>query len=552
MTFRRPLAIAALLAAALTAAQPASGQSTDPPGTGPASPLLPPGHWAVEAAARLEAMGLAPDHLPAQAAVPRSAVADALKSAAARVESDREERGRLDAGRRDEERRRAAEHAATDRPSVQLPSTGPVASMVRGWWRRFAAEFPEFGGPGAADPTAETRQTGDTAGAPAVALLGGSAGAGLEMRKGAAGPGLGEFMPDLTGATPLPDRTRAVGRGEAAVGVGGWGAAYIAPMVRIDGARIERAELVLGWRGIRASIGRAEIGWGVGRGGGVIFSGLLPLDRVEISTAAPVRLPGWLELLGPFAFHAFTGPLPSARHPGSPWLAGGSASAKPHPRFTISVHRALVAGGAGVDERMGAGEVFEALIGRNVVGVNQIASTSFRFRLPTEGVIPISVYCEWGAEDTAGAPFDAPGLICGGASPSLPPVPTMTLGLEHAQLGARPANGPPWYRHHMFPGNWAMDEGTLGHPLGGEGRQWLVYSRMSAFGGTLDLDGSAFLRTRTGENLYLPGRAGESRGLMATAVWRVHPRAELRLAGSREAGDGWAESHLEIFSRMLF
>ncbi|MDB4949817.1 MAG: hypothetical protein JWM27_2466, partial [Gemmatimonadetes bacterium] len=45
----------------------------------PASPLLPPEHWAVAAAARAEGMGLVRLYLPSQRAVPRLLVARALR-----------------------------------------------------------------------------------------------------------------------------------------------------------------------------------------------------------------------------------------------------------------------------------------------------------------------------------------------------------------------------------------------------------------------------------------------------------------------------------------
>jgi hypothetical protein len=494
----------------------------------PASPLLAPTHWAVQAAARTEAMGLAPEYLPAQVAVPRHVVAAALANAAERVDD-----------------------------GSANPAT---AGMVEGWLARFREEFPEFRGAGesggAGDGGAGDGGAGDAGaadgGAGAVRLLGSSAGVGSVLARGVGAPGLHEFPPDRTGATPIGDRSELLARAELAAALGGWFTVAATPELATDGARLDRAELTAGWGGVRISAGRAPVGYGPGAGGGVILSGFAPLDRLELSTTTPTRLPGWLGWLGPFAAHTFAAVLPDDRHPGSPWLWGVSASARPHPRFTISGHRALMIGGDGVAEPTTAADIIPAILGKNIVGVNQIASASFRLRLPTEGIAPLAVYCEWGAEDSAGSPFQAPGLICGGYSAALPGLPQVALGLEHAQFGARAEGGPPWYRHHMFPGNWALDEGPLGHPLGGEGRQWLLYGDLAGFAGRLRMDGELFWRERTGENLYVPGREGWSTGVTGELVWRVLPNGDLLLSGSREEGDGWAESRLRILSKIMF
>lgn len=80
----------------------------------PASPLLPPDHWAVRAAERLHELGLAPDWLPAQRAAPLWVVGQTLAGAA-----ERAERG--------------------------APSWAPLA---KAWAARFAVEFPRASGPG--------------------------------------------------------------------------------------------------------------------------------------------------------------------------------------------------------------------------------------------------------------------------------------------------------------------------------------------------------------------------------------------------------------------
>ncbi|HEU4885686.1 MAG TPA: hypothetical protein VFT45_25855, partial [Longimicrobium sp.] len=83
-----------------------------------ASPLLPAGHWAVRAAERAKAMGLAPGWFPAQDAAPRGVVMDALEQAA---------------------------EAGSQR-------SARVAALTQGWVDRFREEFPEYGEDAYGDP----------------------------------------------------------------------------------------------------------------------------------------------------------------------------------------------------------------------------------------------------------------------------------------------------------------------------------------------------------------------------------------------------------------
>ncbi|MFL5539461.1 MAG: hypothetical protein ACJ8J0_10740, partial [Longimicrobiaceae bacterium] len=119
----------------------------------PASPLLPFEHWAVQAARRAEAMGLT-RFFPAQRAVPRSEVAQALAEAARNAEGPAQQR------------------------------------LTAGWVTRFVEEFPEYG--------AASRSAGP------LTLLGGSVAAGFDRATGRLAPiagyqGLGQRP------QPLPD-----------------------------------------------------------------------------------------------------------------------------------------------------------------------------------------------------------------------------------------------------------------------------------------------------------------------------------------------------------
>ncbi|HEX6909765.1 MAG TPA: hypothetical protein VF142_05210, partial [Longimicrobium sp.] len=102
---------------------------------------------------------------------------------------------------------------------------------------------------------------------------------------------------------------------------------------------------------------------------------------------------------------------------------------------------------------------------------------------------------------------------------------------------------------------------TLGHPLGGEGWEAAAYARADLLDARLRLHVRGFARDRSddslnedygGGNLFTPQRTGGSTGFRAEAAYRVRPRAELRAAARREAGDGWSERAFDAAVSVFF
>jgi hypothetical protein len=470
------------------------------------APALEPGHWAVDALRRAEALGLVRDHLPAQRAVPLEVVERALRE-------------------------------AVDAASERRPQLAPLAAE---WHRRLVEEFPGVGG-------GYGRQ-------PAAGLLGVRAGAGVETRRGAAGPGLGEFEPHRSGALPLDDRTTLVGGAELVAVLGEHLGARVAPAVGADGVRLEAVELTAGLGGWTASVGRIPIGYAHGVGGGVTLTGHSALDAFGIQTRTPFRLPWVLGHLGPISFTTHFARLTEERHPGDPYFWSASGQFRPHRRVTLGIHRAAMFGGDHpVEQPVTFGKVVDMLIGR-VAGVgfeDQIVSVSGRLHLPTEAVLPLTAYLEWGAEDAAGAWWAVPGRVIGLESPSLPFAPGVRAGVEYTHFEPSCCNNPKWYRHWSFHGSWAAGDRTLGHPVGGHGKEALVHASAQLLGAALRIDGRGYMRSRGAENLYAPGREGRSTGAAAGVEWRFSPRTELRLAADREDGRGWAETNLRVEGRVF-
>jgi hypothetical protein len=134
--------------------------------------------------------------------------------------------------------------------------------------------------------------------------------------------------------------------------------------------------------------------------------------------------------------------------------------------------------------------------------------------------IPTVLYVEWGADDNHSALFRFPALVAGVTVPSLPNAPDISLGIERTSF-AKPCTGcggcaceyyATWYRHYIFMDGWTVDRQPIGHPLGGDGTEWLLYGRFDDARRRLSVDARGFLRERGRFNLFSPTRQGQSFG----------------------------------------
>lgn len=509
---------AALLAAAVFAA-PAAGQGTaaDPAPsavvsaagryTGP-SPLVAADHWAVRAARRAEALGWVPGYLPAQAAVPRAALAEAL-----------------------------------DRAALAAPE-GRARRMAEGWRARFGEEFGEF------------REGARAAGT--VAPLGGRAAVQYAGEWGRHTPAIG-YATIRQDPRELPGGASPRLRAGGGVALGGHAALWAD--ARLDGgAALPRWEALAGAGPVSVSLGRQAVGYGPGVGGGVVLFPNQTLLRMEAQTTAPVRLPSLLRLAGPVSLHVFASRMDDpGRHPEQAWLGGARIALQPHPRLTLAVNRASIFG-------TGAEPVTAARVARMLAGVirsssfeNQIVSLEARYRLPTGAVLPATVYLEWGADDGAGALDEEPAILAGLFLPSLPGLPEVAAGAELTRFAPQCCGHGVWYFNGSQPGNWARGTRVLGHPLGGEGNEAMAYAQAELQDGRLRLAGRAFTRNRSiqsipvygGGNLFAPARTGRSVGGAVDAALRLG-RVELGASGFRDAGDGWREDSFQLGAAAFF
>jgi hypothetical protein len=479
-------------------------------GDAPASPLLPPDHWAVRAASRAEALGLADNYLPAQGAVPRSVVFAVL---------------------------RHAEALAAERPGL--------AGLTAGWVARFREEFTEAG-PGAA---------GDALLLP----VNGRASLGFADEAGRLSPAIG-YAHVTTRYDPQPVPAVSTPRLDVAAGTGAGRHLAAWALGRWDegGVDLARWEAVASAGPVALSLGKQPVAYGWGEGGSIVVSHNL-LPRVEAQTLRPVRLPSVLRVFGGVTLHTFMTPLGGERHPDDPWLWGARLAFQPHRRLTFAVNRASIFGGKqGVTAERLAG-MFVGVI-RGTDFENQVLSLEGRWRLPTDALLPATVYLEWGADDGAGALHEVPARVGGIVLPALPGLPQLSAGAEYARFEVVCCGHGPWYYNSTHSGNWARGTRPLAHPLGGEGWEAAGYARADLLDARLRMHLRAFARDYSDEslpqfgggNLYAPQRTGGSTGFAADAAYRLAPRAEVRAGARREAGDGWSERAAEAAVSVFF
>ena len=441
--------------------------------------MLAADHWAVRAVRRLEARGLVPGS------------ATTLRSL-----SVHEVRGAL------------AEAVVED-----SARTSALAVLVHAWRRRFSAEFP--------DSTAS-----------ALRVWGGAAlVAGARSADGRA-------LPD----TPLARLPAGVADGFSArptlgIALGSHFAARFQPVATAATVTLPHWEVALAGRGMAVSVGRTSIGYGRGEGGSVTLAGAVPVDRLAAQTIRAQRLPGILRHLGPVGGHTAVGWVTSlAPHPSDPWFWSGQLSAQPHPRLTLAAHRAALFGGTATEVPVTPLNFLRVLAGPyNPVSTgfeNQVASGEVRYRPPTERLLPVQLYLEWGTDDAAGALDEAPGVVAGIAVPMLPRLPQLGMGLERAAFGRGARLR--WYTHGTLP--LVAGSTPLGHPLGGNGTEWTAYLHADLLGAVLALDVRTFFRNRSAHTLFGDAWSGRSRGAAVTARAWLSTRAHGEIRAYWEEG----------------
>ena len=410
-------------------------------------------------------------------------------------------------------------------------------ALTKGWLMRFHAEFPAFLSRADAHPR----------------MLRSDFRVGVQTRRGFLEPRT--FFP-----APL-DRARtsaAVDGARLASSIAAQPMSFLALAAtpEVDGADLSLAgwEVIATAGGASLILGKRELGFGYGRSGGVVLSETA-LPQLSVETTRPWRGPGLLSVLGEWSLAAALSRFDERRHPDRPLFFTMQGTLRPHPRVTLSGARASMFAGDSTDVGITARSLGKMLIGvyeGTYAFENQVVSASVRYRLPTEALVPLTAYFEWGAEDSSGAWYNVPGRVIGIWSPALPGIPQVALGIEHTSFASSCCGNAAWYRHFSFRGGWATEDQALGHPLGGNGWEWTAYAAVDGSAAPVHADARFFARDREEENLFAPDRVGRSLGGATSVSWLAHPRVELRGSAFLERGGDWTAREFEIGTRILF
>jgi hypothetical protein len=492
-----------------------------------ASPALPPDHWAVVAARRVIVLGLA----PRSAGWGEGSLTEALAGWAL--------------------------HEASKRSN----SLGPALhDVIDAEWSRFAREFPAVA---ARLAPVEARSTQRSA----VRDMTASLAAGFLSEDGQVLP---VRSADKTRENVIPPEPLAdASTGDLELRLGGLAGRYLAAEAaggRIRGEWETRDwQVVGGVSALGAWVGKRALDYGPGAGGGILFDGNAAFTGGGIMLATPVRLPWLFRALGLVSGEMFLSRIDSSAASRYPWVFASHASISPHPRLLLGATQAFMFSGEG--QPPFTFRNFKEMFlthGIKVAGSefeNGIASVEARWRPPVPG-IPTVLYVEWGSDDNHAAWFKFPAVVAGVTVASVPGVAALSLGLERASFAApcTTCNGcaceyyATWYRHYVFMDGWTLDREPIGHPLGGDGTEWLAYGRFDDAARRLRVDARTFVRERGRFNIYSPSREGRSVGGGLGAEYRLTRALELQAAATLEHGEadgGWTASSLSARLRWV-
>ncbi len=502
---RRFVALAALLAAF---AAPAADEL---PKYG-VSPLLPPEHWAVRAAARLDGVGLVTGWLPANQAAPMYMVWAALDEGARRAE--------------------------TERPAL--------AATAKGWKEKFQQEWRGIDEKGL------------------LRFIGGQASVGYEYAAVSPTPGP---PPEAWSLTP-----QQVNSPVLSVAAAGALSDYLAALVAPVGTAWQlrwAGEIVTGIGPVSLSVGRAPSQTGFGSpGSGVVLGGEAFHDRVAFQIYRPLDI-----YIGLLTLDVSLARVGEPTQSPNALLWEWALQYQPVPRLTFALQSGIKMGGATWEALTGSPFTFNdfwraityrpstSLAGQMNNGYeNNIFSLSGRWRLPTESWVPLTVYFDWGTDDNGGAWMQAPGIDAGIFVPALPFAPEVAVGLEVSFFGeickertdssfCRSPDQPlRWYTHTYYP--WTTGNLPLGHRMGGNGREFLLYAAADLLDARLLIRGDVFLRDRFSQNLYSP-YSGQSAGFDLQATWRLGI-GEVGVSGNVEAASGWTAGGFGVHATVFF
>ena len=447
--------------------------------------VAPAGHWSLAAVRVLDAARLTEHGFdPAAPTLTVGRIADLLAMAAGRAE--------------------ASDH--------------PLQLQVLDWLERLRAEYPDVFAEEAHSLTGR------------VAIVAGGTAAQNPLRP--------------RNATGLPryeaDTLSAFAAMRAGATLGGRVHVALDAALRADGLQLREAYATSRVGSLGLWAGRRRSGIVSAAGGGMVLNDAAAWDGGGVWLTHPLRLP----LLGPVNFETFLAAADSNGLVPEPWFWATRGTLEPLPRFTIGITRAIPFGDTSGGRAINWREFGKILVGLNSAherddeyADNQVVAVDGRWRLPSDPA-PLELYVTWGAEDSSGAWWKSPAIIGGIFAPVIPGAPAFSAGIEHAVFTGEQGHGH-FYEHGLLTDGWVERANLIGHPLGGTGREWLLYGGFDRGIAGPALRWQAFRRVRPQGNRLSPTRQGTSWGGAGDVAWHVLPAIRLHAHAAIEVGSGW-------------
>ena len=431
--------------------------------------------------------------------------------------------------------------AAAHHPRTRSPADARAAQAL---WERFVEEFPATAG--ALAGTGVTGIRGE------IAL-----GWGYESRRGERAPGFADWIQNGgTGPVGLPASSDLAGGLTWAGGVGPYLAGELSPRRSRGVWKGSEGYAVIRVRDAGLWLGRRSLDYGPGEGGGIVLNPTAAFNGGGITIGA-TRLPWILRYAGRVRFEGFLSEVDSSLAVKHPWVMVNHASASPHRRLLVGLTHGAIFAGSGRPAFNARNFLAMVTLGRATKGSataefeNQLLSGEIRY-VPPLGRWPLELFLEWGTEDNQGAWYQVPATQFGARLAAVPGLPALSLGVERTEFEPPCSDcgnqgfGSNWYRHYIYKAGWAVDGALLGHPLGGNGVEWLAHAHADLRDARLRADARLYRRERDAFNIFAPDLAGRSIGGSVAGAWRFAPSTEAlgsveveRLPGNRRRTVGF-------------
>jgi membrane-associated phospholipid phosphatase len=256
----------------------------------------------------------------------------------------------------------------------------------------------------------------------------------------------------------------------------------------VNRPRLLDAYLTLNLNNWQISIGKQSLSWAPGPGGSLLWSdNSEPIKMVRLSNPEPLRMPGFLRLLGPAKFDQFFGRLEGHSFIPRPFIYAQKVSFKPFPFLELGYGRTSTIGGKGGDA-LTAGNFVASFFGHSSKRIGSVpgdghAAMDWTFYVPKVRNY-IVFYGEVYADDDfipwqnpATNPF-RPGIYI----PRIPGIPKLDFHLEAVSTESPGFNlgnqGNLNYWNAKYHDGYTNNGNVIGNTVGRMGRSiqfWFTY-----------------------------------------------------------------------------